>query len=124
YYGSCHCGQVKYKVDLPADPTTWELSRCNCTICHKKGYLSIQPKDVNTFTLVSPASLEEVGNYKYGSLSINHRFCKNCGTSVFGRGWVEEAGGDMLMVNACTLDNVDMSKTKVKKYWDGRAEKW
>ncbi|KAF8424214.1 Mss4-like protein [Tirmania nivea] len=124
YSGSCHCGQVKYQVDLPPDPTTWELTRCNCTICHKKGYLSMYPKDVKTFTLVSPASMEEVGNYKFGSLSLNHQFCKNCGTNVFGHGWIDATGRDHLIINAYTLDDVDLSKTKARKYWDGRAEKW
>jgi len=43
---------------------------------------------------------------------------------VFARGYIEAVGGDWLMVNAYTLDGVDLSKTKVTKYWDGRAEKW
>jgi len=55
---------------------------------------------------------------------MHHRFCKNCGTSVFARGWIEAAGGDWLMINVQTLDDVDLSKMKAKKYWDGRAEKW
>ena len=33
-------------------------------------------------------------------------------------------GGDYVMLNACTLDDVDLSKIKVGKYWDGRNEKW
>jgi len=124
YAGSCHCGQVKYKIDLPTDPATWELSKCNCTICHKKGYLSMRPNDVKSFTLVSPASIEEVGDYTFGSGAIHHRFCKNCGINLFGRGWIEAVGGDILIINVQTLDDVDLSKTKTKKYWDGRAEKW
>jgi len=84
----------------------------------------MSPKDNKTFTLVSPASIEEVGDYTFGSGAMHHRFCKNCGTSVFARGYIEAAGGDFLMINVQSLDDVDLSKTKPKKYWDGRAEKW
>ncbi|KIL62555.1 hypothetical protein M378DRAFT_128738 [Amanita muscaria Koide BX008] len=124
YKGSCHCGQVKYEVDLAADSAKWEVGKCNCTICHKKGYLSMIAPDVKSFKLLSPSSIDEVGDYSYGSKAMHHRFCKNCGTSTFARGNIEALGGDFIMINIQTVDNVDLSKNKPQKYWNGLEEKW
>lgn len=64
---------------------------------------------------------------------MGHRFCKRCGTSLFARGLVKIPGStpdaekvevDMLMINVNTLDDVDLSKTKPKQYYNGREEKW
>lgn len=119
YTGSCHCGQVKYEVDLP-EISDWELSRCNCTVCHKKGYTALLGK-AGSLKLLSESGL---GDYTFGSGKIHHYFCKNCGTGTYVRGHVEALGGDFIMVNAHAIDNVDLSKIKIGKYWNGREEKW
>ncbi len=33
--GSCHCGSVKFEVDLPYGFE--DLSRCNCSMCSRRG---------------------------------------------------------------------------------------
>ena len=43
YDGSCHCGQVRFRVRLEDDQ---EIVDCNCSMCTKKGILHfIVPED-------------------------------------------------------------------------------
>ncbi len=35
HQGACHCGEIKFEVDAPADITAEE---CNCSICTMTGY--------------------------------------------------------------------------------------
>ncbi len=41
--GGCHCGAVRFEVDVPRDsaPGGVEVWRCNCSICSKTGYLHL-----------------------------------------------------------------------------------
>lgn len=36
YKGNCHCGRVRFEVKLPEMSTA---TTCNCSLCHKSGYL-------------------------------------------------------------------------------------
>jgi hypothetical protein len=41
YRGNCHCGAFVYEAELPEIKSAME---CNCSICHKKGYLWVNAK--------------------------------------------------------------------------------
>ena len=41
YRGNCHCGAFVYEAELPEIKSVME---CNCSICHKKGYLWVSAK--------------------------------------------------------------------------------
>jgi len=81
-------------------------------------------KKPDTLKVLSPSNTDEIGNYSFGSKAISHRFCKNCGTSVYGHGYIEQIGGELLMINIYTIDGVDLSKLKPVKYWDGLSIDW
>lgn len=36
YHGNCHCGKNRFEVRLPETAT---ITSCNCSLCHKSGYL-------------------------------------------------------------------------------------
>ena len=42
---------------------------------------------------------------------------------TFGRGHLEQLGGDYISVNLNCLDDLDLSQVKVM-YWDGRHNNW
>lgn len=51
YKASCHCGAFKYDVTTASlDDASTEVSRCNCSICTRNGYLLIYvPNDQIVF---------------------------------------------------------------------------
>lgn len=114
--GGCHCGAVRFEVVL--DPSNG--SRCNCTVCTKTSTTNGITKPAN-FTLV--AGEDSLATYAWGAETSKRFFCKKCGVHCFGKGFLEEVGGDFVSVNMQCLDGFDITKVKVI-YWDGRHDNW
>jgi hypothetical protein len=115
--GSCHCGAVRFEVELA--PGTGG-SRCNCSICTKLAMTSAIVKPA-AFALLSGE--EGLGRYEFGGKTAQRYFCKQCGVHCFGRGYLEQVGGDYVSVNLSCLDDVDVT-TLAMVYWDGRHNNW
>ena len=74
--GSCHCGQTQFEVsEAPAGVT-----RCTCSLCSKRGALWAYYTPAQ-FRLTSPA--ENVATYLWGSRTVKHHFCANCGCGTY-----------------------------------------
>lgn len=114
--GSCHCGDVKYEVEIDASHGT----RCNCSICQKIGQLGGIVKPAAFRLLTSEGHLSY---YEWASKVAKRYFCKTCGVHVFGKGHLEQIGGDFVSINFNTLDDIDPIDVKVT-YWDGRNDNW
>jgi hypothetical protein len=120
YAGSCHCGKVRFEVDLDLQAGT---SRCNCSICAKQRYWGAQAKPA-AFRLISGEG--ETSDYQFGSKQGHHRFCKTCGIAAFGDGDIKEIGGAYVSINVACLDNVDpkeLAEIPIQ-YMDGRNNNW
>ena len=138
YKGSCHCGWVTYTVRLDfanPEPSLCGASatKCNCTICHKAGYLLADPGPDGDFKVLSPPEGESaLADYTYGSHKVHHPFCPKCGVRCFLRGFYVWEGKEVafMRVNALTLDGrvdgapMDDLRTLKIKYWDGKGENW
>jgi len=48
YNGSCHCGKIRFDVDMNFD----HVRACDCTVCKKRGALNhrVEEKDIQIFT--------------------------------------------------------------------------
>lgn len=77
YSGSCHCGQVKFKVRLPQYISVQE---CNCSICGKTGFVHLIVRREN-FKLVQGG--EELTEYRFNTGTARHLFCNKCGVKAF-----------------------------------------
>ncbi|MCM8557212.1 GFA family protein [Sphingomicrobium sediminis] len=76
--GGCHCGAVRFEVELPDEPV--EAWHCNCSICSTTGYLHIfVPHE--QFTLLE--GREALQSYRFGTRAAEHLFCRHCGTKSF-----------------------------------------
>ncbi len=118
--GGCHCGAVRYEVqlttaaDAPNDGLGDVLS-CNCSICQKRGSLLIFVPAEN-FKLTT--SLDTIRDYQFGKKSIHHLFCSKCGIESYANG---EAPGGMQMaaINVRCLDDVDVAALTLTPF-DGK----
>lgn len=112
YAGGCHCGAVRYHVDLKLDAAV----SCNCSICSKTGTLL-------AFAPAAQFRLEQgedaVTDYQFGKRRIHHLFCTRCGVRSFSRAALPD-GTPMVAVNVRCLEGVDPSTLAVKAH-DGRS---
>lgn len=108
YTGGCHCGNVKFEVEMTID----KLLSCNCSICHKKGHLLAFASEEQFKLLQGEGSLKE---YLFNKKVIHHYFCTNCGIGPFGMGQ-KPNGEKSRAINVRCLDNVDIEKFEIIKY--------
>lgn len=112
--GSCHCGAVKYTVELDLDAPAIE---CNCSICARSGsLLSFAPAE--KFTLLSGE--DNLTHYGFNSKRIDHSFCKTCGIKSFARG-VGPDGKPMAAINVRCLEGANVFTQKRMQY-DGASK--
>ncbi|KAI1406822.1 glutathione-dependent formaldehyde-activating, GFA [Hypoxylon sp. FL1857] len=78
YKANCHCGRTRFTVDL-ADIRSSKVTRCNCSICTRNGYLLVYPKRED---VKFESGWDELSSYRFGKSLKHHRFCSKCGTSV------------------------------------------
>lgn len=120
YAGSCHCGAIRFEVELDLAAGT---SRCNCSICRKTRAWSAIVKP-GAFRLVQGENA--LSDYQFGSKSGHHLFCKHCGVRPFGRGYVEQIGGDFVSINVGALDDAtdeELASAPVQ-FMNGRDDDW
>ncbi|NVK55878.1 MAG: GFA family protein [Alteromonadaceae bacterium] len=78
FLGSCHCGEVQFKIvtDFP------ELTTCDCSICKRKNALMVKVHESKFTLLNGESSLTE---YQFHTNTAHHYFCKKCGIYPFHR---------------------------------------
>ncbi|OAL47663.1 hypothetical protein IQ07DRAFT_124566 [Pyrenochaeta sp. DS3sAY3a] len=127
YPGSCHCGQVQYQVRLKLPPTmapdveSVRIYKCNCTTCQKLGFFHCRPiNPAQDFILTSPATIEELGEYRAFAKKVGWYFCKHCAVRVFAMGGHWEQVDLDVDYWAGTKEEED--KEKLQKVWRSNPE--
>src|SRR5215471_20214239 len=117
YRGGCHCGAVRYEVDLDLEAGT---SRCNCTMCTKGSLWSAIVKPA-AFKLL--AGEDSLSDYQRGGRFSHFLFCKHCGVRSFSRGDAPWTGGPYYSVQVTCLDDANLSNIPVRTF-DGLHDNW
>lgn len=107
--GSCHCGRIAFEFE--GDVAT--AVECNCSICRMKGAIWYATDDAHFRILRGE---DELGLYRFGTMTAKHYFCKACGVSPFSHPRIAPA---MWVVNLRCVDGIDLSGLKVQAF-DGR----
>jgi hypothetical protein len=104
---SCHCGAIQYTITLSPPLSAQKVGSCSCTICTKNGYLFLYPRRQD---LVVHKGEDALKSYQFGKRQLLHRFCVECGSSVWHdpRLWMlGEVVPDLLGVNvSCSLETL------------------
>jgi hypothetical protein len=78
YLGSCHCGRVRFEVELDLD----HVRSCDCSICRRRGAL-IHRVEADRLRLLTP--LEDLTFYQWHTRTAEDYFCPTCGILPFRR---------------------------------------
>ena len=117
--GSCHCGSVRFEVDLDLAAGG---GKCNCRMCRKTRNWSASVKP-EAFRLLSDASATT--DYARNG-RVHWPFCRTCGVRPYGHGDIPEAGGAFVSVQLACLDDADDATLAAApvRYANGRDDDW
>jgi|TARA_R110002124_G_scaffold234681_1_gene399981 hypothetical protein len=115
-HGSCHCGAHRFSAPAPETVT-----RCNCSICTKRGGAVAYYAPDQVRLDLSPDRLTA---YQWGDRMMTFHHCAICGCSVFDTApaWTTDAGEDRparITLNARLFDDLDLAAIPVR-HVDGR----
>lgn len=114
--GGCHCGAVRFEVDLPR---TVEVEDCNCSICAMSGNDHIIVPASRFRLLQGENSLTE---YRFNTGVARHLFCKFCGVKSF---YIPRSNPDGIAVTWRCLDDWETLDAKVTGFdglnWEANA---
>ena len=114
HQGSCHCGNVRYEVEVDLDKP---VISCNCSMCRRAGtLLAFAP--ATAFTLLSGE--DALGSYRFNKHVIEHLFCTTCGIKPFARGQMPD-GTATVAINVRCLEDADLEALTVKSV-DGASK--
>ncbi|OAA49624.1 glutathione-dependent formaldehyde-activating enzyme [Metarhizium rileyi] len=69
YRGNCHCKAFVYEIQVPEIKA---VKQCNCSICHKKGYLWVLPETVDHFKIVKGCQ-DTLSSYGFNAKNRIHK---------------------------------------------------
>jgi hypothetical protein len=74
-HGSCHCGAHRFTAPAPETVT-----RCNCSICTKRGAVCAYYAPEEVEFRLTPS---ELADYQWGDRMMTFHHCAVCGGGVF-----------------------------------------
>jgi len=115
--GSCHCGAHRFTAPAPAGVT-----RCNCSICTKRGVVCAYYAPDEVSLDIRPETLIA---YQWGDRMMTFHTCAVCGCAVFDDApeWVDGTGAvhpGRVILNARLFDDFDLDAVPVRRV-DGRS---
>ena len=118
YKGGCHCGALRFEVDLDVAAGT---VKCNCTYCAKSRFW-LARAEVDDLRAAG-----EGAEYCGRNPAARHVFCPRCGVHVYDRiGAPNMLGRAYVNVSVVCLDDLDVEQWTAApvRYCDGLNNDW
>lgn len=110
--GQCHCGGVKFEVELINGLD--KPVRCNCTMCGMKGAVMV-------FAALGSIQVTEgeelISTYQFHSQTAKHHFCSRCGIHMYHQRRFDPT---MYGVNTACLEGVSPYQFSEVPVFDGQ----
>ena len=109
--GSCHCGRVRFEVDLPdglIDPR-----HCNCSMCRRRGAI-VATARLGQLRIVEGSDSPQT--YRFNTRTARHYFCGSCGIYTHHQ---RRSNPDECSFNVGCLEGVDPFEIEVVTVYDG-----
>ncbi|KAF2035721.1 hypothetical protein EK21DRAFT_53298, partial [Setomelanomma holmii] len=123
YPATCHCGLVRLSVILSPPLPRHPIGSCDCSICLKNGYLLVYPTRDKVVFISGEESLK---TYTFGSQRNLHRFCIECGSSVYFDPQLgtlgDEGDPDLLGVNVRMFRGISLDGLNIYSF-DGYSKR-
>ena len=103
--GSCHCGNISFKLNWTPEPTEIPARACTCSFCTKHGGVWTScPTGSVTVKVREPTS---VSRYSFGTKTAEFHVCATCGAVPIVTSVIEGKLFAVVSVNA--FENIDPS---------------
>jgi hypothetical protein len=101
--GSCHCGNIRFRLAWEPDPQELPARACTCSFCVKHGGLwTSNPQGRLRVSVREP---EHVRHYAFGTKTARFHICSQCGAVPL---VTSDVGGKTYaVVSVNAFDNVD-----------------
>jgi hypothetical protein len=96
--GSCHCGAVRFTVELPFGLAS--ARRCTCSICRMRGAVAVTAR-VDGLTVTDGE--DKLATYRFNTNVAEHHFCSVCGIYTHHK---RRSNPDEFGINAACLAGV------------------
>ena len=96
--GACHCGAVRFTVELPKGLAT--ARRCTCSLCRMRGAVAVT---ANIDGLTLHAGERQLATYRFNTGVAEHHFCMECGVYTHHK---RRSNPDELGINVACLDGL------------------
>jgi hypothetical protein len=117
--GSCHCGNITFRLDWRPEPTEIPARACTCSFCAKHGGLWTScPTASLRITVRQP---ELVSKYSFGTRTADFHVCSSCGVVPVVTSRIDGRLYAVVSVNAFTDVDPALVRRAAATY-DGESE--
>lgn len=104
-HGSCHCGNISFKLDWTPEPSEIPARACGCSFCVKHGGVWTSCPTGSLEVLVKQPS--QRSHYAFGTKTADFHACASCGVVPLVTSRIE--GRLFAVVNVNAFDDVPPS---------------
>jgi hypothetical protein len=103
--GSCHCGNITFRLDWTPEPLEIPARACTCSFCLKRG--GVWTSNPTGALEIRVRDLELLSRYTFGTRTAEFLVCAHCGAVPVVTSLINDHLYAVVSVNA--FDNVDAS---------------